>query len=192
MTLYALALVLIAALIHASWNLLAKQIGGGAAFVWMTATAGALIFIPVNLVLGTVQQVTWGWQVLLFTVGSGVIQTLYFVTLQRGYKVGDLSLVYPLARGTGPFFATIAAILLLGERPTPLALTGALLVVVGVFVISSTAPRTGANARWAVGFGLLTGVFIACYTIWDKVAVSALLIPPLLLDTIAAGRARSC
>ena len=89
---------------------------------------------------------TWGWQVLLFTVGRGVIQTLYFVTLQRGYKVGDLSLVYPLARGTGPFFATIAAILLLGERPTPLALTGAVLVVVGVFAISSTAPRTGANA----------------------------------------------
>ena len=187
MTPYALALILIAAGIHASWNLLAKQIGGGATFVWMTATAGALIFFPVNIVLGTFQQVGWGWEVILFTLGSGVIQTLYFVTLQRGYKVGDLSLVYPLARGTGPLFATIAAILLLGERPTPLALTGALLVVGGVFVISSTAPRTGANARWAIGFGLLTGVFIACYTVWDKVAVSVLLIPPLLLDTIAAG-----
>jgi uncharacterized membrane protein len=187
MTLYALLLVLIAAFIHASWNLLAKQIGGGATFVWMTATTGALIFLPITVLLGTWQQVAWGWQALLVTLGSGVIQTLYFVTLQRGYQVGDLSLVYPLARGTGPLFATSAAILLLGERPTPLALSGALLVVGGVFTISSTAPRASANARWAVDFGLLTGVFIATYTVWDKIAVSALLIPPLLLDTIAAG-----
>ena len=72
-----------------------------------------------------------------------MLQTLYFLTLQRGYKVGDLSVVYPLARGTGPLFSTLGAIFLLGERPTPLGLLGAGLIVAGVFVIA----RTGAAGR---------------------------------------------
>ena len=186
MTLFALSLILAAAFIHASWNLLAKQAGGGAVFVWMAAVAGSVIYIPINLALGTLGQVEWQWPVVLFMLGSGLLQTLYFVTLQRGYKVGDLSLVYPLARGTGPMFSMIGAILLLGERPTPLAIAGAMLVVAGVLAISSTAPSTGLNRQWAIGYGLLTGLFIASYTLWDKVAVSTLLIPPLLLDTAAA------
>ena len=108
------------------------------------------------------------------------------MTLQRGYKVGDLSLVYPLARGAGPLFATVGAILLLGERPTPLALAGAVLIVGGVFAMSFTGIRNGVNVRGAVGYGLLTGIFIAGYTLWDKVAVSTLAIPPVLLDTATA------
>ena len=186
MSLFALSLILAAAFIHASWNLLAKQAGGGAVFVWMAAVAGSAIYIPINLALGTLGQVEWQWPVVIFMLGSGLLQTLYFVTLQRGYKVGDLSLVYPLARGTGPMFSMIGAILLLGERPTPLAIAGAMLVVAGVLAISSTAPSTGLNRQWAIGYGLLTGLFIASYTLWDKVAVSSLLIPPLLLDTVAA------
>ena len=184
MTLSALILILSAAFLHASWNLLAKRAGGGVAFVWAVAVAGSVIFVPINIALGTAQQVNWNWQTLLFLAGSGLLQLLYFVTLQRGYKVGDLSLVYPLARGTGPLFATIGAVLLLGERPAPLGILGAVMVVSGIFAISSTAPRTGMNRNWAIGYGLLTGVFIAGYTVWDKVAVSALLIPPALLRHI--------
>ena len=148
MTLFAFSLILSAAFIHASWNLFAKQVGGGAVFVWMAAVAGTLIYLPINFLFGTFRQVNWSWQALLFMLGSGVIQTLYFVTLQRGYRVGDLSLVYPLARGTGPMLSMIAAIALLGERPAPLAGAGAVLVVVGVFAISSTAPR------WAHGLAM--------------------------------------
>lgn len=183
MTSFALMLILIAAVAHATWNLLAKQVGGGVVFVWLAAVAGVAFLLPAVLVLGLFGQVDWNRTTILFLLGSGLLQILYFVTLQRGYRVGDLSLVYPLARGTGPLFATLGAIVLLGERPTPLALTGAVLVVGGVILISSTAPRTGLSRRWAVGYGLLTGTFIACYTLWDKVAVSALLIPPLVLDT---------
>jgi drug/metabolite transporter (DMT)-like permease len=185
MTLSALLLILSAAFIHASWNLLAKRAGGGAAFVWAAALAGSFIFLPISIALGTFQQVNWNATTLLFLAGSGLLQTLYFVTLQRGYKVGDLSLVYPLARGTGPLFATIGAILLLGERPAPLGVVGATMVVGGIFAISVTAPGTGFNRNWAIGYGLLTGLFIASYTLWDKVAVSALLLPPILYDTIS-------
>ena len=102
MTLSAFALILTAAFIHASWNLLAKRAGGGAPFVWAAAVAGTLLFLPISIVLGTFQQVNWNGQTVLFLAGSGLLQTLYFITVQRGYKVGDLSLVYPLARGTGP------------------------------------------------------------------------------------------
>ncbi len=186
MTPTSLALVLAAAVIHASWNLLAKRIGGGAGFVWIVAVIATIVYTPINFALDTFSGMTWNATTLLFLLGSGVLQTLYFVTLQRGYKVGDLSLVYPLARGTGPLFATLGAILLLGERPTPLALAGAVLIVGGVFAMSFTGLRSGVSVRWAVGYGLLTGLFIAGYTLWDKVAVSTLAIPPVLLDTATA------
>ena len=186
MTPLSLALILTAAVIHASWNLLAKRIGGGASFVWIVAVIATIVYAPINFALDTFAAMTWNATTLLFLLGSGVLQTLYFVTLQRGYKVGDLSLVYPLARGTGPLFATVGAILLLGERPTPLALAGAVLIVGGVFAMSFTGIRNGVNVRGAVGYGLLTGIFIAGYTLWDKVAVSTLAIPPVLLDTATA------
>ena len=186
MTPTSLALVLAAAVIHASWNLLAKRIGGGGGFVWIVAVIATVVYTPINFALDTFAGMTWNATTLLFLLGSGVLQTLYFVTLQRGYKVGDLSLVYPLARGTGPLFATLGAILLLGERPTPLALAGAVLIVGGVFAMSFTGLRSGVSVRWAVGYGLLTGMFIAGYTLWDKVAVSTLAIPPVLLDTATA------
>jgi drug/metabolite transporter (DMT)-like permease len=189
----ALGLILSAACIHASWNLLAKRAGGGAAFVWAAAVAGSAIWLPITIARGEFQQVEWTPIVLLFLVGSGVLQTLYFLTLQRGYKVGDLSVVYPLARGTGPLFSTLGAIFLLGERPTPLGLVGAGLIVGGVFVIARTAaagarPSAGGiNQRQAVGFGVLTGLFIASYTLWDKVAVTQLQLPPVLYDTISVS-----
>ena len=55
--------------------------------------------------------------IVLMGIASGASHTVYFVLLQRGYATGDLSLVYPLARGTGPIFATAGAIAILGERP---------------------------------------------------------------------------
>jgi drug/metabolite transporter (DMT)-like permease len=185
----ALGLILSAACIHASWNLLAKRAGGGAAFVWAAAVAGSLIWLPITVLRGEFAQVEWTPIVLLFLFGSGVLQTLYFITLQRGYKVGDLSVVYPLARGTGPLFSTLGAIFLLGEQPTVLGLMGAGLIVGGVFIIARTSAtgsgETGMNQRQAVAFGVLTGIFIASYTLWDKVAVSQLHLPPVLYDTIS-------
>ncbi len=189
MTPLALGLILSAACIHASWNLLAKRAGGGAAFVWAASVAGSFIWLPITLMRGEFAQVEWTPIVLLFLFGSGVLQTLYFLTLQRGYKVGDLSVVYPLARGTGPLFSTLGAIFLLGEQPTVLGLLGAGLIVGGVFVIARTSAAgssaPGMDQRQAVAFGVLTGIFIASYTLWDKVAVSQLHLPPVLYDTVS-------
>jgi drug/metabolite transporter (DMT)-like permease len=116
-------------------------------------------------------------------VGSAVLHLAYFLLLGQGYRIGDLSLVYPLARGLGPMLSTAAAILLLGEHPTPLAVGGAAMIGLGVFVLAGNPRKLHAsNAGRSVAFALLTGVVIAGYTLWDKQAVSdtGAAIPPVL------------
>jgi uncharacterized membrane protein len=185
MTPLALTLILISAVIHASWNLLAKRAAGGAAFVWLFCALSAGIYLPIAVVAVVVQKPHLGWLQWVFIAGSVGLHTFYFLSLQRGYRVGDLSLVYPLARGTGPLLSTLAAIVFLGERPTPLALLGALLVVLCVFVMAGGGfglASDNPKVRWALRYGLLTGSVIACYTLWDKHGVAALAIPPLILN----------
>lgn len=182
MTVSALVLVLAAATFHATWNLLAKRAGdGGAVFVWLFGFLAILIYAPLAVVVVLLERPYFGPEALVFMFGSGVLHLGYFVFLQRGYAIGDLSLVYPLARGTGPLLATAAAIILLGERPGTVALLGIALITIGVFMLT-VEPGNARKAGWgkSVVYGLLTGAFIAAYTIWDKHAVSALLIPPLL------------
>ncbi|MEM6428412.1 MAG: DMT family transporter [Deinococcota bacterium] len=186
MTLFALGLVVAAAFAHASWNLFAKKVGGGAAFVWLFGALSACIYAPLALGVIFIQKPTISPLGFVFILGSGVLHLAYFLLLQRGYKVGDLSLVYPLARGTGPMLSTVLAIIIFTERPSPLALCGAALVIVSVFLLAGgrrLLHRTlSPQGKTAIMFGLLTGVLIASYTLWDKHAVSVLLIPPLVFD----------
>lgn len=186
MSALALALVLTAALAHAAWNYLAKKACGGAAFIWLFATLSALIYAPVAAWVLFVHQPYLGpWQ-LLFMAGTAVLHAIYFLLLDKGYQVGDLSLIYPLARGTGPLLAMAAAALLLGERPSLLAVAGALAIAFGILLLTGhPAKLKDPASRRPVVFALLCGATIAAYTVWDKYAVSALLIPPLLYDWTA-------
>jgi drug/metabolite transporter (DMT)-like permease len=124
---------------------------------------------------------------LLAIIGNAVLHIAYGIVLQRGYTVGDLSVVYPLARGTGPLLSGAFAILALGERPGPIALLGGLLIVIGVLVIGFAHPLTEADGpgprgrrRLGIAFGILTGAVIAGYTLWDAHSVTALAVPPLI------------
>jgi len=129
----------------------------------------------------TMQMTHWRLDAtaLWLIAGSGLIHVGYFFLLLRGYRVGDLSLVYPVARGTGPLLATAGAVVLFGEHPTALSMTGALLVVVGVAVMTQ---RGAGEARIGPGvrYGLATGVAIAIYTLWDGWAVKRAGVPPLV------------
>lgn len=183
MTLLALSLVLSSALLHATWNLFAKRAGGGAAFIWLFNALSALLYAPLALGVVLVARPHIGAIELLFMVGSTFLHLAYFLALQRGYRAGDLSLVYPLARGTGPVLSTTAAIVFFAERPSALAILGAALVAVSVFILTSSGGlKAVMTARTAVLYGLFTGAIIAAYTLWDKYAVSTLMIPPLLFD----------
>jgi drug/metabolite transporter (DMT)-like permease len=197
----ALGLILAAAVAHASWNLFSKQasVTGAVFFVWLLAAAAACLYAPVvaiTVIMTHPHLTAMNW---IFMAGTGVLEAGYFLFLQFGYSRGDLSLVYPIGRGTGALLAAVAGILILGERPGPLALAGIGCIVAGIVAIGIPA-RAGMPARgqpdrlgppdvqgqgspaplMAAGLALCTGVFIAGYTIWDKYAVTTLRTPPLL------------
>ena len=183
MTGLAIALVLSAALIHASWNYLLKKSGGGVGFVWAFAALSSLIYAPVAVGIIVVQQFRFGTVALAYLVASAVLHTAYYLLLDRGYRHGDLSVVYPLARATGPFLTVFVAVAALGERPGVVALCGAALVVGGAFFLAASPARLReAGATRGIAFALLTGCMIASYTVVDKQAVSVALIPPVLQD----------
>jgi drug/metabolite transporter (DMT)-like permease len=117
---------------------------------------------------------------------SAVLHTAYYLLLDRGYRSGDLSVVYPLARGTGPLITILCAVLLLQERPTAVAVAGALLIGGGAIALTGDPRKLRQSGNLhAVGFALLTGCMIASYTLVDKIAVAAWLIPPLVQDWAA-------
>jgi len=114
---------------------------------------------------------------------SAVLHTFYYLLLDRGYRSGDLSIVYPIARGTGPLIVVLCAVLLLGERPTALGVAGALLIGGGAIALTGDPRKLRQSGNLhAVGFALFTGCMIAGYTLVDKIAVAAWLIPPLVQD----------
>jgi drug/metabolite transporter (DMT)-like permease len=179
----AFSLVLSAAFVHATWNLLAKRAPGGPAFVWLFSALAVVCYFPLAAIVLVVKRPHFGGAELLFIFGSGMLHLGYFLLLQQGYRFGDLSLIYPLARGTGPTLSTIGAILFFDERPTPLAIGGAIMVVGSVFLLTGGPKALAAiGSRWGIGFGLMTGFVIAIYTLWDKHAVSVLLISPIIYD----------
>jgi len=186
MSALALTLVLAAACIHATWNYLLKRSGGGTLFVWWFATVSALVYAPLAFVIVWWTQPTLEWMHYGLMIASAVLHTGYYMLLDRGYRSGDLSLVYPIARGSGPLITVLCAVLLLHERPSALAIIGAMLICTGAVLL--TGNLRGLRERGslvAVGFALLTGGMIASYTLLDKIAVASYLVPPILQDWAA-------
>lgn len=203
MTSFALLLVLVAAVLHATWNYCAKRAGGGLPFVWSVGAVICLCYLPVLAVYCAWARPTLSVTALLWIFGSGILKTSYTLFLQRGYCTGDFSLIYPLARGTGPLLSTLGAVLLLGERPPPLAIAGGLVIVVSIFWLTggftrigallrrvasaeasdpAAAARAGSRVYSSVNYGLISGIFIASYTLWDQRGVATLAIAPILYD----------
>jgi drug/metabolite transporter (DMT)-like permease len=174
----ALALVLTAALLHATWNLAVKGATGGdrVAFVWIYIVASSALWFPIGVVwvLVTGQRPDWSW--FLGPLISALLHIVYQLVLQRGYAEGDLNLVYPLARGAGPMLTFLVAVTVLRQHPGSLAVAGVLAVVGGVLLISLGG--RAARPRAGVSWGLATGATIAAYTLWDNHAVNALGVPP--------------
>lgn len=205
MTGFALALILLAAALHATWNLAAKRAASGLPFVWISGVLSLALWTPVTLIY------LWRYPHQLtglgvgFMVLSGVLHAGYSLFLQRAYRAGDFSLVYPVARGTGPLLSSIAAIAFLGERPSPLALAGGLTIISSIFWLTGGFEKVGrvilnapglrrhrkasapaaadqSSHLAAIGYGVGTGAFIAAYTVADRQGVTLAAVPPLLLD----------
>lgn len=182
MTVSAFLLVLAAAFCHATWNFFVKRLNGGAELAWMFAVASSVIYMPVAIVVIIMEKPVFGWLELGFVVGSAVIHLGYFLLLQAGYRNGDLSLVYPTARATGPLLSVTMAVLLLGENISLQLAIGAVIIIVGVVSLTGGFSKRPDNFRTSLLFGIGSGTFIGCYTVWDAHAVSSIMISPLILE----------
>lgn len=170
----ALLLVLGAAVLHAGWNALTKRAGDPVVFLWCVGLAASVLYTPVALL--TLAAAPFSAAAVPFVIGTIVLHALYFFTLGRAYATGDLSLVYPVARGLGVALVPVAAFLLFGERLSPLGTLGVSLVGAGIFFLHW---RPGAWTRAAflasgTGWALATGVLIASYSLLDKAGVARL------------------
>jgi len=187
MSLYVLALVLTAAVLHAVWNLLSKKAGGKAPFIWLMYIASTVLYLPVMFYELMQGHVAWSQPLLWLSLGSAALHTGYYLVLQKGYRSADLSVVYPLARGTGPLFSSVAAILFLHEQLKLKASIGLLLILIGVFIITGLSLRKENNAKIMTGvfWGTLTGLFIALYTFNDAVAIKTYAISPIVVTFVS-------
>lgn len=185
MTAFALALVLLAAVLHATWNLCAKRAGGGPPFVWLVGVVICTLYLPVLTGYWLTHRPNLSLLDIAWILGSGLLKTGYSLSLQRSYRTGDFSLIYPLARGTGPLLAMLGAVTLLGERPTLLGALGGFVIIAAVFVLTDGTRlfhQDRAHLRSAINYGLITGLFIAAYTLWDREGVHTRRIPPIVYD----------
>jgi len=184
----AIALVLTSALAHASWNLLAKNASESRVFPWLCTISAAVVTAPFALALATATGIWPSLESLSYPTVSGLIHVGYFAALARAYRSGDLSLVYPLARGSGPLLAVVFSVIAIGERPSVVAAIGITGILLGVLCLTGN-PKAllKSNNGAAVAYAFLTGAIIATYTVWDKVGVSAIGVPPLIYFTVLMG-----
>ncbi len=181
----ALLLVLAGALCHAVWNIVAKKAGGGTAFVFLFGLVSVLAAVPVAAWAWSVRpQVFSGWMWLAAGT-SALVHVFYSLVLQKAYREADFAVVYPVARGTGPMLSVVAAIILLGEKPSLTGWLAVAAILAGVFVSAGAMNilrGTGDTRKRHLGvlWGVATGAFIATYTVIDGWAIKSLGMAPIL------------
>jgi drug/metabolite transporter (DMT)-like permease len=174
MTASSLSLLLTAAFLHSFWNLLAKRSVHKVTFLMLATTSAAILFAP--LALSAWRPIPLqGW---LIIVASGAAEAAYYLLLGAAYRNGDLSLVYPLSRGSSPLFVTLIALIFLGEQPSRLGALGITLVVCGIYVLHLNSfaraellmPLRSLKQR-SSQLAVLTGLAIATYSVLDKLGI---------------------
>jgi drug/metabolite transporter (DMT)-like permease len=172
MTLTSLILVVVAALMHALWNAMAKRGRDKFLFLWCSASIATIFFLPsifVDSLRGDLPSQGW-----MYAFLSILIHVIYFYSLGRAYKTSDYSLAYPLARGLGVGLTCIGAYYLLDEKLSIVGITGICLIVTGIIVVGAFGRTLRDSSQKKVGlfWPLLTGLLIGFYSINDKVGVS--------------------
>lgn len=162
--------VLLSALIHATWNVAAKGVGGSLGVMWSGQVLAATCLVPFALHFGPILPESW--TVARYLVLTGIIQSTYFALLSRAYRQGDISVVYPIARGCGVACTVVAATLLVGESLSAVGVTGILAVCAGTLLLGLG--RGSPEGRGALKYALAIGVNLAAGGINDKFAVGVM------------------
>jgi len=177
----ALVLIVFAAVAHSIWNLLAKRAAKHKHFIWFSSVCEAALFMPLAIWALADSWPRLGVKAVILLSATGILHLLYTESLLRGYRAGDFSVVYPLARGTGPLLSFAGAVLLLGEHASMPAVFGVLLVSCGILLLSGIASGHAIGLA-GLSWGVATGVTIAGYTLVDAYSVKILLLSPILVD----------
>lgn len=166
----ALGVLLLAAMMHASWNLLVKRAGEKQIFTWWAMMAGTVCFLPLLLISQPLPLRVWP-----YVISSAAVEALYYLALTRAYAIGDFSLVYPLARGAAPAFLLIWTAIFLAERPRPLGYLGLTLLILGLVIVGGSTWWTQRKTTTVSTKAILTALSVACcisiYTAIDGAAV---------------------
>lgn len=159
----ALGLALAAACVHALWNILLARAPNVEAATAVAVVVAEIVFLPVAVVLWNVHRA-----VIPFVVASAALQLLYFTLLPTAYRLAELSVVYPIARGTAPVLVLVVGAVALGRATSAGEVVGVCLVGVGVLLVRGLHRASGLG----VPLGLLIACVIAGYTLVDKTGVS--------------------
>jgi drug/metabolite transporter (DMT)-like permease len=188
MSLVSIALLFVASFLHSVWNLLAKKSGDKQIFLVLAVLSGALMLTPFALARAqTISATAW-----FVIVGSAIFESLYYLLLGGAYSRGDLSLIYPLSRGSSPIFIVLIGVFILRESVSWLGAFGVALIVVGIYVLHLRAfnrdhllaPFVSLKSR-ASQFALLSGFAVAAYSAFDKIGVT--LLNPVFYFWLALG-----
>ena len=155
-------LVILSAIAHAVWNALVKSAGDRTLTVVAIRTVGMMLGLVALPFVDWPSPESWKWLAV-----TAVVMFAYYALLVRSYGVGDMSVVYPLARGLAPVLTTIAAFLVIGEALSTGQIAAVVMISIGIMALSFGA---GAS-RTAVGFALATGVSVATYSFFAGLGV---------------------
>jgi len=185
----AVGLIAIAAVLHVAWNVLLKTAGDPLRTATLGVGVASLVLVPVAIVAWLLDgRPAIPAEAFVVGIASGIVEVGYFVLLSAAYRRGDLSLVYPLARGTAPLLAVAIGVVILGERLPPLGVLGVALLLAGLLTVQRPwrlLRAASAGDRPAAGFALATGVAIATYSALDR--VGAQLAPTIVYAAILWG-----
>src|SRR5574340_405593 len=168
MPLSAIGLLLVAAALHTTWNLLLK--GGGERYMasWWAMMIGSLLLLPALFFVGLPARTTW---IMLFI--SAAVEATYFIILAYAYEDADFSLVYPLARGAAPALIATWSVLFLKEQLTPGGIAGLVIIILGLLVVGGSGwLLANGKPHWrGILPALLLAFCISIYTVIDGAAV---------------------
>lgn len=190
MTSIGFTLIILSTICHATWNYATKKINSGTTFIWLFSCISSIIYLPFVLVTLFIHKINFQFSFVFFIMLSAALHSIYFILLNKGYHFGNLSIIYPLARGTGPLFSSFIAIVFLKESASLAAIIGIFLIILGIVLITGNPTLIlKSNKNNSLIYAFLCGLAIASYTIFDKIAVSTLIFPPILLDwSVNLGR----
>lgn len=170
MPISALALLILAAILHASWNLRLKNTDHKYIVLWWGMSIGSILCLPILILNLPVPARIWP-----YTLASGLFEAIYDGTLAAAYQKEDFSLVYPIARGGAPALLALWAILFLKETPSPMGKIGLVMLTGGLMIVGSSkwwsARKNGIGSAVGVGLACLVALTISIYSVIDGAAV---------------------